>query len=635
MKTPLNLPDIIDLEYLFYQDKEKPPALLHQRDREIQLSLEKEAGRQSDCKLEEGQEGEEICEKEGGKRAEAESRYTRHSQLRRWLTLRLAEEFPSPDQRSPGALFADSLRFGKIAAVLKGAFAGIAAGIAFFAYSGKTPVNVFQFLLLFIGSQIILALLLLAALAIRRFAPQFRLPDFYSLLFERSFTAFVRWLQRKWNKGASAASRNAACHALSIAKVHNGRYGRLFYWSLFSLTQLFALSFNIALLLVMLLKIAATDLAFGWQSTIQLSDNAIYSLAKTLALPWSWIIGAASPSLETISGSRIVLKEGIAALATSDLTGWWPFLVMSLLVYGVLTRLTFFGFGLFMEQREKNLLRLDTPQIEALLRRMQTPVVSTQAAREEPKAEGNQEREEEPPQLITPLIQQEEAEEENRQKSSEDGGTAARDEIFTLRELPELREEEKRKSEIEKRLQQSEQSEKRDQSVQSDANALLSKRIVLVGIDLFEQLPKDNPTAGLEAALVAAGFTAETVIAIQDDYDEDQQLLPRLGSEWPQAEGVLIILEGWMVPLVDFLSYLGSIRKSIAGGLEIGVALLGRPEKRDDGKEAIFTTISRRDFTIWRQKVETLADPYLHLFPLIGMEDEGDMTDTSTTEEAG
>ena len=70
------------------------------------------------------------------------------------------------------------------------------------------------------------------------------------------------------------------------------------------------------------------------------------------------------------------------------------------------------------------------------------------------------------------------------------------------------------------------------------------------------------------------------------------------------------------MPLIDFLSYLGEIRAAIPADMVISIALVGRR------RETLFTPITCRDFTIWKQKVEALADPYLHLFRLIAQEDD-------------
>ena len=94
--------------------------------------------------------------------------------------------------------------------------------------------------------------------------------------------------------------------------------------------------------------------------------------------------GYAYPSLEQIEGSRIVLKEGIATLATSSLVSWWPFLVAAVAFYGLLPRLVLLGIAL--AGKRKALARLDFSHAscDRLVMRMQVPTLSTQGLQGSP-----------------------------------------------------------------------------------------------------------------------------------------------------------------------------------------------------------------------------------------------------------
>lgn len=534
MKNRLQLPDIINMEYLFHEDREKAPATLHKRDREICLTLEKEQPKGTPL--------------------------SQTAKLFGWIQARIKQEFPSADSRNPGEIFTDTLHFASFATVVLGILFGTLAGLAFFSYTGKTPVNVFQFLLLFIGTQLFLILLRFSSFLLHRVLPQFRLPGFYNLLLERSFSTFAHWLRRRWLSHMSTGRQNSINHAFALTRVQGGRYGHLFYWLFFCLTQLFGFTFNIALLAVTLIKITTSDLAFGWQSTVQFSDAAVHGIVQALALPWSWLLGSnAAPGLDAIAGSRIILKDGIYHLVTADLTSWWPFLVMCLLVYGVLTRLTFLLFGKWRNNAALDNLPINSPQCKGLLRRMATPLVTTQA----------------PAETLSETI--------SARQTKPDTGAAP------ISQAPAAAEHE------------------------PQAGGL-SEQLVLVGIDIYEEL--SSPEDEVTAALAESGFTPLTVLPCQVGWEEDRQLLERIRQEWPEKEGIVIILEGWMVPLIDFLSYLGEIRAAIPADMVISIALVGRRS------QTLFTPVTHRDFTIWKQKVEALADPYLHLFPLIAQEDD-------------
>ena len=139
------------------------------------------------------------------------------------------------------------------------------------------------------------------------------------------------------------------------------------------------------MLAITLFKVASTDIAFGWQSTIQFSAGAIFQFVRLLALPWSWCVSAtlAHPSLPEIEGSRIILKDGIYHLTTLNLISWWPFLCFALLSYGLLPRLLLLLLALYRQGKALAGLQLDQAVFDRLLVRMQTPLVSSQAGPED------------------------------------------------------------------------------------------------------------------------------------------------------------------------------------------------------------------------------------------------------------
>ena len=140
--------------------------------------------------------------------------------------------------------------------------------------------------------------------------------------------------------------------------------------------------FNAGLLGATLFRVTTSDLAFGWQSTIQFSSATLYKGVQILALPWSWLFPEeiAYPSLKAIEGSRIILKDGIYNLATQDLVSWWPFLILCLVVYGLLFRILLMLLAHYYQRRCLHHIKLDSTDGLSVLRRMQSPIVSTQAA---------------------------------------------------------------------------------------------------------------------------------------------------------------------------------------------------------------------------------------------------------------
>jgi hypothetical protein len=519
MNDRLDYRDLIDLEYLFSLDKHTGSQEKHRRDRQLYFDLQNGLGKNfSDEPA---------------------------ALLKGWVDRRRAALFSSPTTKSPGAIVADVNLLSTVLLGVKGVLAGLLAGLLFFSYSGTTPVNVFHFLLLFIFPQLFLTALLLATVSIRSFLPGVKVPSFYSFLFRSLAGRVIGFLSRRLQSGLNKQERLNLRAALGVVQVNSRVYGSLSYWPLFLLAQLFGIAFNAGLLAATLVKIAASDLAFGWQSTIQVSSAAVHRLTEMLALPWLYFVPGhlAVPSLEEIEGSRIILKEGIYHLSTRDLVAWWPFLVFCLLFYGLILRFCFYGFGKLMERRSLRNFRLDTADSLGLLRRMRTPVVSSQAAPESGAA--------------VPVA-----------------GTG------------------------EERL--------------PSAGVVEAGRpvgvLVLVPDEIFSLCGSDI----LKPLLQERGLIVDSTIRFMEDYESDQQLLSWLaGISWNEHLQLLLVVEGWMVPLVGFMTYLGQLRESLPQKTLIHLALVGCPE------EAQLAPIKQDDLKLWQKNLIGLGDPYLSIFPLL------------------
>lgn len=517
MKTTWNYQDIINLEYFFHRDKAGEEALLHRRDRQIFLDHQEQAT--------------------------TKDRLSRREILRLWLKARVAGEFPGPERKSPGALLGDALRLAKGLAIVLGMVLGASTGLTFFTYTGTTPVNVFHFLLFFVFSQLLLAGLVFAACLLRLLAPAMTPPSFYSLLLHKMLSRLAGLMHRSWLQGLDADKRTSIVYALDIFRTGNAIYGSLFYWPLFGLAQLFAIFCNIGLLATTMLKIAASDLAFGWQSTLQISSEMLHRLVQMAALPWSWFIPETSsyPSLAEIEGSRIILKDGLNHLATGDLIAWWPFLVLCLFFYGLLLRLAFAVLGRMLEERALARLDLGTASCLNPIRRMRTPLVTSQAAPE-----------------------------------------PDRPEIQTLADG--------------------------DRGQSPEQGLLLLPQVVLVPDDIFGLCPTDK----LTPLLRERGFAIVSVQKFMTGYDEDEEMKDTLVLQCRNPEvGLFILMEGWMPPLVSFLTYLRELREVLPEKTMIHLGLVGRPVLLG------FAPLQQQDLAIWQKKLAAARDPYLQVLSLL------------------
>ena len=364
MKSPWRIQDIIDLEYFLQQDKERtsPTELqeIRQRDRHIYQGV--------------------IASRAGGQETP-----DRDLLLACWLQARREEDEPGGNNLLPGRLAAEI--HGKLRTLFLalGILTGLGAGLSFFTYTGTAPLNVFHYLAAFVFLQLAILGLLACSLLLRARRPS-PSPTLLSSLVAGLLIRLYQAAARRLLAGMSAERRSSFQAALGILK-GKGHYAPLLFWPVFLLTQLFAIGFNTGLLAITLFKVASTDIAFGWQSTIQFSAEAIFHFVRVLALPWSWCVSGtlAYPSLAEIEGSRIILKDGISYLATLNLISWWPFLCFTLLSYGLLPRIALLLLAVYRQRKALAELQLDQAVFDRLLVRMQTPLVSTRAEPEGPK----------------------------------------------------------------------------------------------------------------------------------------------------------------------------------------------------------------------------------------------------------
>jgi hypothetical protein len=283
------------------------------------------------------------------------------------------------ESRLPGDAFAEVYRLSLGLIILIALISGVSLAWSVLSYQGHDPINIFTCLWVFLVPQILLLIFSCIMIVLRRLRLVSPLQSVYPML-----TAMVRrWMVRLKTTGAKAlpAEQQARIDSLYGLMGHQSAlYGSIFLWPIFILAQAFMVFFNIGLILATLLKLSITDLAFGWQSTLQPDPAKVHSIIQIISAPWSWL-PSASPTIEQIEGSKIILKEGMAHLATSDLVSWWPFLCFALLFYGLLPRLMLLLFGARQQIRAINRIDFSSSDCDRLIQRMQTPVMNAEGRR--------------------------------------------------------------------------------------------------------------------------------------------------------------------------------------------------------------------------------------------------------------
>ena len=358
MKTRWHIEDLIDLEYFFHIDAgdatQTPRLDIDARDRDIFLKYIQP------------------------RLPEAKS-YPRRFIIKSWLDRRREMEKDTTGAKVilPGEAFAETSRFLGYGLFILGGLSGIGLAFSLLTYTGTAPLNISVYLGTTVFVQILLLLLLGGLLLIRLIRPRlFYTSVLYSVL-SRLTIALTGKLKQRIMTSLSGARREGLSATLGLVRGKKQIYGSLFYWPIFISAQLFGIGFNLGILGTTLLRVLGTDMAFGWQSTLQVSAGVVHGIVKWLAVPWSWFVppDLAHPTLAQIEGSRLVLKDGIYHLATPDLVAWWPFLCFAVLFYGLLPRIVLFFFGRMTRTYLLDKIELTHGACDQLVDRMATPQV--------------------------------------------------------------------------------------------------------------------------------------------------------------------------------------------------------------------------------------------------------------------
>ncbi len=504
MKGMWDYSKIIDLEYFIAKDSSISDAELQQRDRQFFLESQESSGETNRL-------------------------------LWLWLAARAKE---SQEQPLPGAVFREAFVLASVFFLLAAFVSGVASALVFCSYSGKTPINILSFLAIFVVSQFFFVLLVSLRHCLDWSLVQTATSSLGVLLITALIKKLCCWLGKRAGQAISAEQSLGLQAVWGKMRQRENSYGTFFYWPIFLLLQRAGIVFNIGLLLAFFAQVTVSDLAFGWQSTLQFSAQSLYELVRILALPWSWLFGegVGFPTLEAVEGSRIILKEGIAGLATGNMVSWWPFLVMSLLCYGLLPRLLLFFYGKYRQHRFVVTFTPNSFAVRTVLRRMETPHLSTSGSRDV---------------STTPY-----------QESNAD--------------VPE--------------------------TAVSDAATTVA---VLLPDECLQHCSEQEVTA----FLARQNFEAAAIYRFLVGYEHDQKILETVAGE-QHLSGCIVFMEAWMPPLRDFLIFLNQLRTVLPPQAMLRVTLLGRPDTA-----TIFTPVpaSSVEERIWRQKLESLGDPYLEI----------------------
>ena len=235
--------------------------------------------------------------------------------------------------------------------------AGVAAAVLF--YDGGAPINVFWAFLWLVA-------LPLATLLLSLFIPWSKstglLRELNVARLLQSFLAMIR----KSNPGHFITPLSS--------------FDSFIRWRLASASQLFGLTFAIAALIVLLIKVTLSDLAFAWGSSLQINNEFVAHVTTILSAPWSHIAPQAVPDAALIDSSRYFrLGDSDDVELAKVLTRWWPFLAMSIVTYGVLLRTILLILASLQARGRLRRDFIEQPEVAALIARLNTPVLDVDA----------------------------------------------------------------------------------------------------------------------------------------------------------------------------------------------------------------------------------------------------------------
>lgn len=372
MKGP-GLAELIDLEVQLRADAELPPEELHARDGAI------------------------------GQRIEAASLDDREAALR-WLSeIRRAN--------GPGARAEQRRLQASALLVVTGFLLGALSVGTWLATGTREPVNVVYFWPAFVGSQILLALAFWIAITPPAFFAQIPLLGAVHSLLRTMAGAIPRAMARLLRR-FSPSSGDRWADSLGELRQLDWLYGRLLFWLLARMTQLFALAFNFGALAAFVVLPAIDDPAFGWRSRL-LDGQQIAIASSTIALPWRGVWPEALPTPDEIAATRYssvaeryTAELGNAAVEPGDSTrpwaAWWPFLVASIAFYGLAPRLLYLLVCAIGARRALRAISFDRVEIRRVCERMRWAVTQTAGVGEEPSGAWP-EHEDAPPAAAWPI----------------------------------------------------------------------------------------------------------------------------------------------------------------------------------------------------------------------------------------
>ncbi len=259
-------------------------------------------------------------------------------------------------------------------------------------YDGSQPVNIVNFIAVFAGLNILLYLLFI--LNLLPYSYRKRIPligDFYRLagfLLRRIIVAAGRRLYKNRRKPIRFVSD--IFHRIESRHII---YKNIERWLLFSITQFGGFAFSLGAFISCIYLITFSDIAFAWNTTLDVSPQFFHRVIQIISAPWSIFNADIAPTLGLIESTRYFRLDGAySGTQGNALTagGWWPFLLCIIIFYGLIPRAILMA----VSNIRLHILTKKAPwlsaELDSLYRRLTSPVYLSQSVKSMPIVKRNE-----------------------------------------------------------------------------------------------------------------------------------------------------------------------------------------------------------------------------------------------------
>ena len=155
---------------------------------------------------------------------------------------------------------------------------------------------------------------------------------------------------------------------------------------LFSITQLGGFAFSLGALASCTYLVTFSDLAFAWNTTLDVSPDFFHRIVSIVSAPWSIFFPDLVPTIDLVESTRYFRLDGsYLSMQSNALSagGWWSFLICILIFYGLIPRFIFMTASRFALMRAQKQVMFLSAEFDSLYRRLTAPIFSSQSEHQE------------------------------------------------------------------------------------------------------------------------------------------------------------------------------------------------------------------------------------------------------------